>query len=205
MAPPLAARHSLRRPSRAPPSRARSRRQGPLPFLRRSRPLHPGGRRGGPRRHPLRVTLHPPPWRPASSRGRGAPPPGRARCGHSGVERRRGWRRRQGWRGGLLKPSSLRGEASGDAAFLRRRASRPAAGGAAAGAAAISPSLSAKSSSARHLSVPELEGLVDLVEGGSGRKKALGGSSNNLEELLTEYARDDSENDQEEMCNEGMQ
>ncbi|CAN6298766.1 unnamed protein product, partial [Urochloa humidicola] len=123
------------------------------------------------------------------------------------------------WSGGLVKPSSLRDEASSDAAFLCRWASRPAAGGAAAGVATISPSLSVKSSSTRHLSVPELEGLVDLVESGSGREKAPGGSSNNLdrttnwtskasdspwtlEEPLTEYERDDSENDQEEMCNE---
>ncbi|CAN6216803.1 unnamed protein product, partial [Urochloa humidicola] len=162
-------------------SRARSRRQGPLPLLRRSRPLHPGGRRGGPRRHPPRVTLH------RRRRGRRHREGGEEcsqvefACGHSCVERRRDWRRRQGWRGGLLKPSSLRDEASGDAAFLCRWASRPAAGGAAAGVAAISPSLSVKSSSTRHLSVPELEGLVDLVEGGSGREKAPGGSNNNLD------------------------
>ncbi|CAO2041979.1 unnamed protein product, partial [Urochloa humidicola] len=49
MVPPLAARHPLHRPSQAPPSCARSTQQGPLPLLRRSRPLHPGGQRGEPR------------------------------------------------------------------------------------------------------------------------------------------------------------
>ncbi|CAN6371577.1 unnamed protein product [Urochloa humidicola] len=50
-----------------------------------------------------------------------------AGMGH--VERWRGWRRRQG----IGHASSLRGEASGSAAFLRQRASRPAARGAATG------------------------------------------------------------------------
>ncbi|CAN6318598.1 unnamed protein product, partial [Urochloa humidicola] len=115
---------------------------GPVPLLRRSRPLHPGGRRGGPRcgrrGGPCSSSSA-----PAATEGgvvvvvrEGSAAAGSSsHAGMGRVERRCGWRRRQG----IGHASSLRGEASGSAAFLRQRASRPAARRAAAGGRLPSP------------------------------------------------------------------